>query len=330
MTDVSADIVAGAETPAAELQPFERWLEAARPKAELWRMVIGVIIVLAIWTMWTAAALFTYALSAALWGDVPSAQIAVEQLVNGSTPLAAMTLLLSFLGLWLGVWLAARLMHGQRFATVISPEGRVRRREFFLGVGIIAGYFAISLTLSYAAGLPMGRRSELSVIEWATLVVPVCVLVFFQASGEELLFRGYLTQQLGARFRHPLIWGLLPSLVFGAIHYSNGTFFEYSAYYVVATTLFAFAAVISVWRTGSLSMAMGMHTANNIASFLLVGSDENMSSTQLWLWSTEDAMKAAPYDIVAMILLVIFMASSSAPLPKRQLRAFRKDTRAAP
>jgi membrane protease YdiL (CAAX protease family) len=208
MTDVAEDSVASADAQVVELQPFERWLEAARPKAALWRMVIGVIIILAIWTMWTAAVLFAYALSVALWGDLPSAQIAVEQLVNGSTPLAAMTLLLSFLGLWLGVWLAARLMHGQKFATIISPEGKVRRREFFLGVGIIAGYFAISLTLSYAAGLSMGRRSELSVIEWATLVVPVCVLVFFQASGEELLFRGYLTQQLGARFRHPLIWVL--------------------------------------------------------------------------------------------------------------------------
>jgi uncharacterized protein len=330
MTDIVGDTADMAGAKPADTEPFERWLEAARPKARLWRMILGVILAVAVWMFWTLAVIFAYAVAIAVWGDVPSVQEAIEQLIDGRTPAAIMTLLLCFLGLWFGVWLAMRLLHGQRFWTIVAPEQKVRWREFGLGVAVIAGYVVLNTILSLAAGLPAPRRSDVPVLEWAVMAAPICVLVFFQASGEELLFRGYITQQLGARFRNPLIWGLLPSLAFGAIHYSNGTFPEYSAYYSAATALFAVVATISVWRTGSLSMAMGMHTANNVGSFLITGSDDAMNATQLWQWSVDDVMRAAPYDIALLMLLVAFMLSPWAPMPKRQLFSLRKETRAAP
>jgi membrane protease YdiL (CAAX protease family) len=145
-----------------------------------------------------------------------------------------------------------------------------------------------------------------------------------------LFFRGYLVQQLGARFRNPLIWGLLPALVFGWIHYANGSFPEYSYYYVVSATLFALIATVTVWRTGSLSMAMGMHAANNFASFMIVGTSDTMNSTQIWLLDIDDVMKSAPSDMAMLALLLAFVLSPWAPMPKRQLFAFRKEARAAP
>jgi len=329
MTEIAADRPSAAGESVAELQPFERWVEAARPKARLWRTVLSVIIVIAVWMMWTTAVLFAYALGVPRWGN-SDGRGAVENLMNGATPLATMTLLASFIGLWFGVWLAMRVLHGQRFWTVVSPERKMRWREFGVGVAVIAVYTTLNLTFSFAAGLPLGQRSGLSLAEWAVIAVPICVLVFLQASGEELLFRGYITQQLAARFRHPLIWGFLPSILFGLFHYSNGTFPEYSAYYTVATTLFALAATVSIWRTGSLSMAMGMHTANNVGSFLITGTDDSMNATQLWLWSTDDLMKAAPYDMALLTLLLVFLLSPWAPLPKRQPFALRNETRAAP
>jgi uncharacterized protein len=330
MTDTTATSLDQAGEAGRDLSPFERWLDAARPKAKLWRLVVGVVIAVAIWIAWTLAVMFGYAIWVATGGHATSAQAAIDELVNGASPAAVMTLLVSFLGLWFGVWAAVRLMHGQAFWAIVSPEKTIRWRDFVIGLAIIAGYFALNLLFSMAAGLPMGERSDVSLLEWAAMAAPICVLVFFQASGEELLFRGYVTQQLAARFRNPLIWGLLPSLAFGAIHYSNGSFAEYSTYYMLATTLFALAATVSVWRTGSLSMAMGMHTANNIGSFLFVGMDDSMNATQLWLWRVEDIMQAAPYDILLLTLLLAFMLSPWAPMPKRQLFAFRKETRAAP
>ncbi|MEZ5685612.1 MAG: CPBP family intramembrane glutamic endopeptidase [Paracoccaceae bacterium] len=60
----------------------------------------------------------------------------------------------------------------------------------------------------------VGRSAPLpTVLTWLPLVLPLLVL---QIGAEELVFRGYLLQQLGARFHHPLIWMGLPSVLFGA------------------------------------------------------------------------------------------------------------------
>ncbi len=126
------------------------------------------------------------------------------------------------------------------------------------------------------------------------------------------------------------MWGLIPSAVFGLIHYLNGSFPEYSYYYVTSTTLFAFAATVTVWRTGSLSMAMGMHTANNMVGFLLVGASDTMNSTQLWIVDVNDMMRSAPYDLAMLALLLVFVLSPWAPMPRRQVFARRKEMRAAP
>jgi hypothetical protein len=77
-------------------------------------------------------------------------------------------------------------------------------------------------------------------------------------------------------------------------------------------------------------MAMGMHTANNFVGFMIAGSDEAMASTPLYLSSASDLMTGAPYDIALLALLLLFVVSPLAPLPKRQLFARRNDTRAAP
>lgn len=309
--------------------PFEQWLEPARPRAKVWRLAIGVVIAVAIWIGWSFAVTFGYAVVTASSG-APSARGAIDDLVSGATPAALFTLLFSFVGLWLGVWAAVRLMHGQNIWTVVSPEKAIRWRDFGIGLAVVAGYLVLSLLSGLVAGLPMAERSDLTLMQWAAAAAPVCVLVFIQASGEELLFRGYAMQQLAARFRNPLIWGLLPSLVFGLIHYTNGTHPDYSAYYVLATSLFALIMTVSVWRTGSLSMAMGLHTGNNVGNLLFIGPDNVMTGAQLWHVTVDDIMLAAPYDLLLLTLLLAFMLSPWAPMPKRQLSAFRKETRAAP
>jgi uncharacterized protein len=331
VTDVTTESVDATGQSAAAQPPFERWLEAARPKAKLWRVIIGAIIVLAIWAAWTVAVLLVggFAVLASSNGEADIREV-FSDLADGATPVGIMIVLTTFLGFWLGVWLAVRMMHGQNFWSLVSPERRIRWRDFGIGAGMIAGYLLVGLAWSMLLGVEGAFRSNLSLIEWMAILGPMCLLIFFQTSGEELFFRGYLTQQLGARFRNPLIWGLLPSLAFGWIHYANGSFPEYSAYYVVSATLFALIATVTVWRTGSLSMAMGMHAANNFASFMVAGPSDTMNSTQLWLWSVDDIMKSAPWDMMMLALLLAFVLSPWAPMPRRQLVAFRKEMRAAP
>ncbi len=85
-----------------------------------------------------------------------------------------------------------------------------------------------------------------------------------------MLFRGYLTQALAARFRSPLAWALLPSIAFGALHW-DGALGRDAWLGVAAATAVGLAFADVTARTGNLSAAIGLHFANNLAALLLVG-----------------------------------------------------------
>jgi hypothetical protein len=54
---------------------------------------------------------------------------------------------------------------------------------------------------------------------WASFLPLALVGVLVQTGAEEVLFRGYLQQQLAARFASPLAWMVLPSVIFALLHY---------------------------------------------------------------------------------------------------------------
>jgi membrane protease YdiL (CAAX protease family) len=103
------------------------------------------------------------------------------------------------------------------------------------------------------------------------MLLPLALLgVAVQTGAEELVFRGYLQQQLAARFRSPLIWMLVPSLAFGAAHYDPATSGGNLWLIVLATGAFGLAAADLTARSGSLGAAWGFHFANNVAALLVI------------------------------------------------------------
>jgi len=99
----------------------------------------------------------------------------------------------------------------------------------------------------------------------ATLLIP------FQTSTEELIFRGYLTQWIG---RSRLgFWAtlILPNLIFALLHGLNPEVQTYGAW-LTLPLYFGIGLVLS-WATlqsGGLEYALGMHAANNFYAALVV------------------------------------------------------------
>lgn len=312
--------------------PFARWLDAARPKAALWRTVVGTLVIVLIWSLWSALVIGVTLIVWSLQPDPPDRETMYAAIASGETPLLLMVMLVTFFGLWFGVWTALRLVHGgQKTRTLFAPEGRVRWREFNRGMAIIAVYLAVSILFSIALG-NAPYRSDLSLASWALYLIPGALLIYIQSSGEEVAFRGYLVQQLGARFGHALVWGFLPAFLFGLMHYAETVSVEFGLYYVAATTLFGLAAAVTVWRTGSLATAMGLHVGNNLVAFMFVAPDETLASTQLWLWSSEHLLTTAALDIAILLALLVYVASPWTPFP-RETALFgrrRNEIRAAP
>ena len=184
----------------------------------------------------------------------------------------------------------------------------MRWREFGGGLALAAAFWCVSLAVGLAVvGVP--QRSALPVTLWLASLSPLAVLVFLQASGEELIFRGYILQQLGARFRSPLVWAFLPSFLFGMLHYSGGTELGIGWHYVAVTTLFGVTAAAMVWRTGSLALAMGVHTGMNMLSLSLAGVRGLVDGALLYSYPKSDAAMLFVTDGAATTLLLIFVLS---------------------
>jgi membrane protease YdiL (CAAX protease family) len=300
--------------------PFQRWVDLARPKVQLWRTAVGAVVVVAAWLTWT----MVFGLIAIGSGLVaPDALGTVmgqgeARLTYLDAVVTMGVLLATFWGLWLGVWLATKFLHKRGLSTVFSHDGRVRMDQFLIGMGLAAGYLVLSLGSTWLSGAPP-VRSALPLENWLIALAPLAVLIFFQTAGEELFFRGYLAQQLAARIPHPVVWGLLPSLAFGLAHTANGGGdAQFAMYYVAVATLLGLVMTALVWRTGGLAAAMGFHLMNNIGAMLVVGIAGVTPPISLYVMDFSAMMGSAPTDVLVLGLLLAFVLSPFAPLPKGQ------------
>jgi len=300
--------------------PFQRWVDLARPRAQLLRTAIGSVLVVVAWLAWTMA----FGLVAIGGGLVNPDALGAAMGQGGASltyldaVMAMGVLLATFWGLWLGVWLVAKLLHKRDLSTVLAHDRRIRLDYFLVGMALAAGYLALSLGSIWLSG-PPPARSSLPIEHWLIAFAPLVLLIFFQTAGEELFFRGYLTQQLAARIPHPLVWGLLPSLAFGLAHTANGGGdAQFTVYYVAVATLLGLVMTALVWRTGGLAAAMGFHLMNNIGAMLLVGIAGVTPPIALFVMDFGTIMGSASTDVLVLGLLLAFVLSPFAPLPRGQ------------
>ena len=134
-----------------------------------------------------------------------------------------------------------------------------------------------------------------------------------------MIFRGYILQQLAARWRNPLIWAALPAFLFGLAHYSSGAELGIGWHYVAVTLLFGLAAAALVWRTGSLAAAMGLHTGMNLFSLSGVGLEGIIEGTQLFLYDASGAKTLFIADGAATLAILLFVLSPLCPFRARDL-----------
>ena len=136
--------------------------------------------------------------------------------------------------------------------------------------------------------------------------------MLIQTGTEELLFRGYLQQQLAARFPAAWVWMGVPSLAFGMLHFSTEQYGASAWFVVIWAVCFGLAAADLTARTGNLGAAIGMHFANNAATLLLVGLYGRMDGLALYnaVVDLSQPFAQLPYlAIDSVTLLVSWLAA---------------------
>lgn len=245
------------------LPSYEPLIAPARARNQLWRTVGGGALIVLLYVLWMIAMGIVVAIIQGLDG----LETTLRGLDGGNNPWAVIALLMTFTGGWLGVWVAIRLVHRRTVGSLLGRAPRVLR-DFVLGAGVMLGVSALSVTVGLQFLPPLELAIEPRV--WLMFLPLAIIGLLVQTGAEELFFRGYLQSQLAARFASPLVWMILPSVLFGMAHLSPDMPRDIVWLVVAATGLFGLIAADLTARSGSLGLAWGLHFANNFLAIAMI------------------------------------------------------------
>lgn len=318
-------IVAGAmvrgegQDVAIDPQAFEKYRRSASERTTLPRLVAGVAIIVVFWVLSTlaviVAGMFAYARLSGSGGAVP------DMAGFLTTPAGVLTALGSFAGIWIGAWIAMRFLHGERLSALFGNSRRIAWGGFAKGFLAVLVTSLLSEVLLYALE-PQISRGSIDVSWWLAALVPVALLALLQTSSEELLFRAYLPRGLARRFASPVIWAVLPLLVFTSLHWNASATPLMNATGLLAIGVFAALLMLLVYATGNLGASMGAHLANNLFGFLLISHQEAYNAFALFTarplegagWSGAEALAVTGIGLACTLLTGLLLLHPRSPL----------------
>lgn len=285
MTDVSAPITAHA-----------RFVAPARRHPQVWRLLAGIVVIIAVYFGGVLGLL------GAIWASVGFDAMVMwsARLSTGNTPTAVLLVLATFSGMALGPIVAAKVLHKRGPGTLFGPMRGVLR-GFGVGAGVVGGIIGLSVVLIDPGYVPVPNVAP-SV--WLSLLPLALLGLLVQTGAEELLFRGYLQQQLAARFASPFMWAVLPSAIFGLLHFNATADPSIAWLTVTATGLFGLLAADLTRVTGNIGVAWGFHFANNTFALLVVALDGPLSGLALYTTPFTSADTATLLPLIARDMAV--------------------------
>lgn len=254
--------------------PHAAYVAPARTRPELWRLgvgvVLGVVVFIALGVVIETVAAAGSA--AGLWKATGP---------RGETPGGTLALLYSFATLAIAAGVAVRVIHQRPVWTLFGPLLPALRD--FLRVGAALGVLYVAISVLPPWGLPEGTRPGLPPGLWALLLPLSLSATLVQVASEEIVFRGYLQQQLAARFASPVIWMGVPSILFMAIHYDPGMLGGNALAISLWAGLAGLALSDLTARSGTLGAAIAMHFFINAPTFLFLAPAGMLSGLALFV-----------------------------------------------
>jgi len=270
----------------------------AMARSEAWRTAAGFV----------AIAVATGFLNAGFYAVVDSvapqwSRTYLQGAGLGQTPISLLVVLLSFGLAIIAVAATLRILHGRGLSTAMGPLMMVVR-DFLACLKILVPIiFLFALIPS-----PEGQHliPHLSFGTWIMLLPFALVGLIIQVGSEEILFRGYLQQQLAARFANPAVWLLVPSTLFALGHYDPNAG-AVAGYVIIWALLFGVAAGDLTARAGNLGPAIAMHFVNNAMAMLIVSLPDSLSGLALYHYpyTTAQIAEASPLMLFDLVHLLI-------------------------
>lgn len=276
----------------------ERLVAPARNKSDILRLIFGLVTITSLYMMMVM-----------LGGHVVSVIMgdAWAQAIVNSTGLTSpgqmLTVLGSFGFMIIAVCLVVILLHHRSPMTLLGGF-RLATTQFFKAMRNLLPYMALMVTLAFVTE---DLQPNLMLELWLSLLPLTLLFLLVQVSAEELVFRGYLQSQLAALGLHKSIWILLPSILFGLLHYDPTVMGGAAPWIVIWTIGFGILAADLTARSGTLGPAIAFHFAVNFISIAFIGFNDYLGGLALYVHlfsvtNTTTLITYLPLDAIGILL----------------------------
>lgn len=245
---------------------------------------------------------FVYPIVASAYTD-DMGSLSSEELLNpaaiGMPPaLGLMLLLLPFAGGLFAIWIAIRFIHRRSFTSVLTGNPSLDWNKILLGAGLWVG---ITLVFEVLVAFinPENYTYTFDAAKFFPTLLVALIFVPLQTSMEEVLFRGYLMQGIGKRFKRPMVALLSTSILFGLLHAANPEIVKFGPlllFYYIGFGLMM--GIITIMDEG-LELALGVHAGNNLYGALIITFPSSALQTPAIF-----TLKEYPINIMTLVWLI--------------------------
>jgi membrane protease YdiL (CAAX protease family) len=160
--------------------------------------------------------------------------------------------------------LLVKTLHRRSFSETVNGTRKIRIDRCLSGAGVWFVLTALAYGIDYGVH-PGDYVLQFDLSRFLPLVFITLLLIPFQATYEEFLFRGYLVQGLGVWTRSRWVALLAPSLVFGLMHMANPEVQEFGFWLTMPQYIYfgLFFGAVAILDDG-IELSIGLHAANNI------------------------------------------------------------------
>ena len=271
-----------------------------------WKYLIGLVVVFGFLLLFSIPLGVALGIKTATGALDPTRLEDINYLMKAFEPnLNLIFLLLPFVGMLIGTFIAVKFIHGQSLLKLTTTRAKVDWNRAIFAFTIWGIFTSLMLFIDYSFISPEDYELNFKLQPFLILCLIAVILLPLQTSAEEYMFRGYLMQGIGVVFKYKWIALLLTSVGFGLLHYSNPEverFGDIVMIYYIGTGLFL--GIITLMDEG-LELALGFHAANNLFTALLVSADWTALQTHSVLKDISNP-SAMPLDEVIIPVLIIF------------------------
>lgn len=246
-------------------------------------------------------------------GNVEDAIFAMTDLKRGDAFWNYIGVNVTFLCVWLGLWLAVRFIHQRAFLTLATPAPKINWTRLAQGFGVwfvLIALFQIAEFVIY----PSRAQFTFDAARWLFFLPFIIIFTPIQTGAEELLFRGYWLQGIGRLTKNPVVLVIISGILFGLPHMLNPEvlnnpdsalllFFNYA--------VIGAAFALYTLKDNRLELALGAHTANNLFAAVFVNyTDSPLTTPAVFTNPTLDAAFGLVTVIVSAIVFyfIVFRA----------------------